>query len=144
MNVARIVFHALVVVIVNLVCILLGFGLWSGLRAAIAPLPQIPVQAAVGAALSILVSFLWMVWFPRLRWPAMQPRGAREYAGLLLASLLWTPVLFYPLHYLTQGYVAQFSNVLSIWAFQLPVNALALWLAYRAARTVWATQNDLS
>ena len=133
MKVARIVFHALFVVIVNLVCILMGFGLWSALRASVAPLPQVPVQAAAGAALSILVSFLWMVLFPRLCWPAMELRGPREYAGLLLASLLWTPLLFYPLHYLTQGYVAQFSNVLAIWAFQLPVNALALWLAYRAA-----------
>lgn len=132
MKVTRILFHALALTMINTFSVLAGFGVWSLLRVRYAGLPQVPVQVAVAAGLSLLLGFLWLAWFPALRWPAMQLNTPREFALALPCALAWFPLVFYPLHYLTQGYLARFSNVLAVWAFQLPVDALALWLAYRA------------
>lgn len=136
MKFPRMIFHALALTMINTFSVLAGFGVWALLRARYEAPPQIPVQVAVAAALSLLLGFLWLAWFPSLRWPAMQLRGKSEFALVLPAALAWFAVIFYPLHYLTQGYLARFSNVLAMWAFQLPVDALLLWLAYRAGRGI--------
>lgn len=123
----RILLHATFLGCATLFCILLGFGVFTLLR----PINQFLVQVPVAALLTVAayLAFTWLL--PRIGWPRMLLRGWREAALALLGALLWLPLIFYVSHFVTQGYLAQFSNVLAAWAFQAPVNALALWLAAR-------------
>ncbi len=127
MNLRRILLHGTFLGCATLFCILLGFGIYTLLR----PVNQILVQVPVAALLTIAayLAFVWLL--PRIGWSEMVWGGWREAALVLAGALLWLLLIFYAAHYLTQGYLARFSNVLAAWAFQLPVNALALWLAAR-------------
>lgn len=49
---------------------------------------------------------------------------------VLLISLALLPAVFYPLHYLTQGYWSSFNNLMATWPFQLLVNGICLVLNY--------------
>ena len=49
---------------------------------------------------------------------------------VLLISLALLPAVFYPLHYLTQGYWSSFDNLLATWPYQLLVNGICLVLNY--------------
>lgn len=40
-------------------------------------------------------------------------------------ALLCAPVVFIPMHYVTQGYLTAASNIVAIWIFQAPVNIVA-------------------
>jgi hypothetical protein len=55
--------------------------------------------------------------------------GRAEWFWTYLLALLWTPLIFVPLHSVTQGYLTSFSNIIATWLFQLPTNALALLIA---------------
>lgn len=119
---------------INIVSVIVGFGLWALLQVVLGPLAQIPVQVVIAAAISVLLIILWLLGFHSSHWKSMELQGLREYGLICLAALLWFPLVFYPLHYITQGYLSRFGNVLAMWAFQAPVNLLGLWLASRALR----------
>ena len=48
------------------------------------------------------------------------------FAIILLVSLALLPAIFYPMHYLTQGYWSSFDNLLATWPYQIVVNGLCL------------------
>jgi len=131
MNRWRIILHATFLGCATLASILLGFGVYSLLR----PINQILVQVPV-AALLVLAAYLGFVWLlARIGWSEMHLRGWQQ-AGLALAgAMIAFALIFYVTHYLTQGYLARFDNVLATWAFQLPVNGLAVWMGQRMVRT---------
>lgn len=134
MKIARVLYHGLAVTLIDLGCILIGYAVWWVLRQMGAVTSQLLVQAASAGFLILTAVAFWIELFPIARWKPMHLRSGLEYWLVLPASLLWFPVLFYPLHFMTQGYMSKFENVLAVWAFQLPVNALALWAAYSNAR----------
>jgi hypothetical protein len=49
-----------------------------------------------------------------------------EFTWTFLMALLWSPVVFVPLHYIGRGYLTSLGNILAIWLFQIPTNFLAL------------------
>ncbi len=138
MKVARIGLHALFLGMVNLFSILAGFGLYALFK----PVNQILVQLPAALFLTLAIYLLFSALLPRLNWPEIMLRGRAEFVWVFASALLVMPLIFYPLHYLTQGYLAHFSNVLSTWAFQIPANALALFLAWRAARAEMAAGKE--
>jgi len=124
--------HSVFLGCLNFFSILFGFGIYTLLK----PANQILIQLPVAIFLSIVTFLLWTLLLPRLRWKEMLLIERKDYLLVLLGALIVTPFVFYPLHYVTQGYVARFSNVLAVWAFQVPVNALALWLAFQMSKRV--------
>ncbi len=48
------------------------------------------------------------------------------FAIIFLVSLSLLPAIFYPMHYLTQGYWSSFDNLLAMWPYQMIVNGLCL------------------
>ncbi len=57
----------------------------------------------------------------RLRWGEGQ-----ETAGCFIGSVIWAPLVFVPLHYVTQGYLTSIGNLIALAAFQIPVNCLVV------------------
>ncbi len=114
-----IILHGLVLAVINIGAILFGFMVYVLVR----PANQIAVQAPIAIVASIVATLVW-AWISR-RFAA--PSKA-SLPWVFLIALIWLPAIFIPLHYLTQGYLADFDNVLWGWAFQAPVNAIALLL----------------
>lgn len=139
MKVPFIILHSLVLTAGNIVSIIVAFGFYSLLKQFYPPINQILVQAPVAAVLTVAGFTLWISlvtrYSPRFRLEnSFKLEYNLERGAVFMLALLWTPVLFIPLHFFTQGYRTSIDNILAIWLFQVPVNLLALWFS-RIRRT---------
>ncbi|MBI4674243.1 MAG: hypothetical protein HY741_21580 [Chloroflexi bacterium] len=123
----RLALHGGMLTACNLASIIAAFGVYYFLR----PVNQILVQAPLAALFSLLAFMVWMWLAARLPLAFLRVRARGEWIGIYFAALLWTPLLFVPLHWVTQGYVTSFGNILATWAFQAPVNLLVLLYCWR-------------
>ena len=122
MKALRIGLHSLVLAALNIGCIVAGFSVYHLLR----PANQLAVQVPV-AVISCVAGFvLWTVVLWHLAGDNLSLRGKAEFAWTFVLALLWSLVLFVPLHFVTQGYLTSAGNVLGIWLFQAPTNAVAI------------------
>ncbi len=112
----------------NIMAILAAFGVWkmTALKTA-----QIGVQAPLAMLFTILGWALWQIISQRIFAGKLPAANAKEKIMIAICAAIFAALLFYTLHYISQGYLAKFSNVLAIWAFQLPTNAVALILPYQ-------------
>lgn len=127
MTILRICLHSLILTLANIASILIGFGLYHSLK----PVNQIAVQIPAAVMLSIIAFVTWGLIIHHLPFQRLFWENSRELAWVYLAALLWGPLIFVPFHYVTQGYLTAFGNILPTWLFQLPVNLLAVLAARR-------------
>jgi hypothetical protein len=132
MRLFTILFHGLALTVVNVGAVLVGFAFYK-----MSGMPyQLAVQLPAAVLLSVVGFGLWYVPAARFAGERLRLHGRAAYVGTCVASFVWLPVLFVPLHYVTQGYLTSFANIYYTWLFQAPTNALALAAAYAAGRVV--------
>ena len=119
------ILHGFALVVITLVAMAVGFAVYRlvGLR------NQIAVQVLTAGIVCVTVFAVWGFVVHRLSRGRLSLAGLKELGVAYAAALLWTPVLFVPVHYVTQGYLTGFGNILSTWMFQVPFNLLALMVA---------------
>ncbi len=122
MKIFRILLHSLVLAIVNIGSIIVGFYIYAVLR----PANQLAVQVPFAMIFSIIAFLLWSVLVRRLPIEHLPLQGRNEFGWTFLFALVWSPVIFVPLHFITQGYLTSFGNILGAWLFQIPTNLLAI------------------
>lgn len=91
------------------------------------------VQVPVGL---LCTSVGFLVWEMAARMSgriSLMLHGIREHTAVYCMALLWTPILFVPLHRIVTGYFTAPGNILGVWVFQLWANVIAIgvvgWLA---------------
>jgi hypothetical protein len=89
------------------------------------------IQGGLAAVFSIAVyaAFAWLL--DKAGMAAYLLKDKRACLMAYLLAFFAFAVIFVPLHYVTQGYWTGVENILVSWAFMAPVNALALWAAWR-------------
>jgi hypothetical protein len=131
MKTFRLLFHSFTLALIDIGAILAGFGIYTLARSA----PQLAVQVPAAVLIAILSFFLWSLligrWCPR----KLFLESLSELVGVWFLALLWSPTLFIPLHYLGRGYLTSWANIWNLWLFQMPVNVLALVVAWRLTKT---------
>ena len=125
MTLLRVCLHSIVLTMTDLGTIILAFGFYTMLRS-IVDINQRVLQGSIAAIFCIIIFALWSLAVTRLPTNTLSLQGRRELMWTYFASLLWVPVIFIPLHSITQGYITSFGNIIAIWLFQIPVNLLAL------------------
>ena len=125
MTLLRVCLHSFVLTITDLGSIILAFGFYSILRS-IMSVNQRVVQGSIAAIFCIIIFALWSLVVTRLPTKTLSLQGNRELVWTYFAALLWAPVIFIPLHYITQGYFTSFGNIIAIWLFQIPVNLFTM------------------
>ena len=126
MKIFRISLNSLIMVIANIGAIYCGFIVYYLFK----PTNQMAVQLPVGVILSIAGFVFWnlLLQINLLKRVAIKER--QELIYIYFAALIWATVFFVPLHYVTQGYLTSFGNIIAIWIFQLPVNLISIVAAY--------------
>ncbi len=127
MRIKHIGLHSFVLAIVNFASVIAGFGIYHLFR----PINQISLQAPVAALICIFIFVIWSVFIQNILSKGLSLKGISEFLGVYVASLLWAPALFVPIHYLSQGYLTSYDNLLAGWLFQLPVNLLAVLTVFK-------------
>ncbi|UCF04713.1 MAG: hypothetical protein JSV33_12415 [bacterium] len=107
--------------------IIIGFGAYKLSEHA----NQLAVQVPVAGAVCIISFLVWTLVVTRSMWGGLSLRETHEYLWVFGAALLWSPVIFVPLHLITQGYLTSFGNILAMWLFQIPASAVTLFVSWR-------------
>jgi len=133
MTLMRVCLHSIILTMTDLGTIILAFGFYSILSSIIA-INQRVFQGSIAAVLCIIIYFLWSLVVIRLPKMALSLQGNSEMIWTYFTAFIWIPVIFIPLHYLTQGYITSFGNIIAIWLFQIPVNLLALLISSKVLK----------
>jgi hypothetical protein len=126
MKPTRIILHGLLLILANLTGVYAGFVAYQVLGAG----DQLGTQLPIAIFVSVVFYMAWAILVLNLPLKNVTLQCKAEYLLAGLCSLVWNPVLFVPLHYVTQGYVTAAGNILVLVVFQIPVNAatmLATW-----------------
>ncbi len=129
MSTLRALLHGFALTLADIFAVVGGFAVWHSLR----DLPQRAVQIPASALLTVAVFLLW-IRLARLMLPAWALRERPEYARTYIAALIWNPLLFSGIHFITQGYRTEPGNIFALAWFQIPVNFIALQAALYTAR----------
>jgi hypothetical protein len=125
MRTVKNIFQSLILALVNLLSVFLGFIVYHFSRG----FAQVIVQVPAAAVFSILLFSLWIFFLYKKNSPVL-PASRVDFITVFVMSLVWIPAIFYPIHYLTQHYISSFGNIYWMWLFQMPVNAVILFLSY--------------
>ena len=90
------------------------------------PANQRLVQAPLAAVACTISFLLWALVAQHVAAKGLSLRGRQEFVWTFLLALVWAPVIFVPLHYVTQGYLTSFGNITALWLFQAPTNAIII------------------
>lgn len=107
--------------VIDLGAIVAGFAAYSIAR----PAGQLAIQIPVAVMLTVGLFAVTC----RALGPARWRPGPGGWSLVYLASMLSAPLVFVPLHYVTQGYWTSYGNLVGLGLFQLPTNALAVVIA---------------
>lgn len=118
----RTIVHSIVLALLNLFAIMVGFATFKSVGGS----SQIGVQAPIAFVISIVVFAIW-AGLVSARGPArLGLRGWRDGGWVVVLASAVAAMVFVPVHYVTAGYLTAFSNILALWAFQIPTNAVAI------------------
>jgi hypothetical protein len=126
MKVFKIILHSLILAIINIISIVFGFGIYHFLTR----YNQLAIQVPIASVFSIIVFTSWIVIIKYRDISKIFPEGWLHFLLIFLFSLAWLPIIFVPLHYITQGYLTYFGNIYLNWIFQMPTNIVIVLIAY--------------
>jgi hypothetical protein len=116
------VIHGLALAAINVAASLVGFAAYKILRVG----RQLLVQVSVAVLVAVVAFVLWYYVARRVTSGRATLGSLGPYVWTYVLAFAWFPVVFVPLHYVTQGYLTSFANIYNMWLFQAPTNALAL------------------
>jgi hypothetical protein len=140
MKILRICLFGVVLACANIGGVIVGFVVYDLVKRA----NQMGIQVPVAAFSSIGAFVAWGWLICHLPFKRLSLQGIDEFLLTYVASLLYFPVIFVPLHYGTQGYFTSIGNILAVLLFQLPVNALAVGGAALVSYSKTARSHDIS
>jgi len=132
MKTVRLIFHGFILLVANMA----GLNVAHILCRAFGVSYQLGIQVSLAGIISILLYLAWISViriFPAQRLSLQTPRE-NIFAGL--CALLWNPAVFIPLHFFTQDYLTSAANIAAMAIFQIPVNAVAIFAAWKFASLI--------
>ena len=130
MKAIRVLVAGLALLVANLIGIYIGFLTYYAVRLG----NQVAIQAPIAVMFSILLYLAWTLLLRVLPFSRLHLNSTAERGWAFIASLVWGPVVFVPLHYFTQGYLTSAGNIAALIMFQAPVNALAMLVAFKVTQ----------
>jgi hypothetical protein len=117
------VVNSFVLSILNISSILVGYWFFYITKSD----NQIAVQVLSACIFNILSFLGWKI-ICRKHIEKLRLKLKKDLALTFLFSVVFGPLVFIPLHYITQGYLTSYQNILGIWMYQIPTNLLILML----------------
>jgi len=122
---SRVIVHSMVLTLCNLLGIWLGFLVFSAVR----PADQQGIQWVVVLLVTATAFPAWVRLSRSVcggRWCLRGWSDGRRVYGLAFA---WIAAVFVPVHFVIQGYLTSFDNVVGLWMLQAVTNAIAIGVA---------------
>ena len=106
---------------INIISILGGFLVYHFTQAE----TQRPIQIISACTFSIVIFILWGFLFRKI-FKKKNLKNKKDYLITYISSLLLSPLIFIPLHFISEGYLTSPQNIYAMLMFQVPTNLLVL------------------
>jgi hypothetical protein len=126
MKIFNIVLNSFVLAVINIIGIVFGFGVYHFLIR----YNQLLLQIPIASVFSIIIFTTWIVILKYKNVTRLLPGIKLEFLLIFLFSIVWLPLLFILLHYISGGYMTSFGNIYINWLFQIPTNIFIILIAY--------------
>ncbi len=110
-----------ILALINVISILGGFLVYGLTKAK----TQEPIQIISACAFSIILFVLWEFLLRKV-FNKKTLKNKKDFTVAYATSLLFSPIIFTPLHYASEGYLTSLQNIFAILMFQIPTNVLVL------------------
>ena len=123
MKYLKILINSFLLLVVNMIGIIVGFMIYKLFRTS----DQISIQLPVAIVISILLFLFWNFLLHYIN--TLQKISLckiSDFVWTVIISLLFGPLIFIPIHYLTQGYLTSSGNIIALILFQIPVNTITV------------------
>ena len=124
----------LLLYLINFAAVLMGFVAYQLVGG-----NQLPIQILVATAASVS-GYVLLYYVLKKISPKTLVTKPIDLIWIFVIALIWNPVIFIPLHYVTQGYLTEPGNILGMMLFQIPTNSIVLFIVY----SLWSVKLNVS
>ena len=110
-----------ILALINIISVLGGFLVYYLTQAK----TQRPIQIVSACTFSILI-FIFRGFLFRKILNKKTLKNSKDYVVAYVTSLIFSPIIFIPLHYFSEGYLTSLQNIYAMLMFQIPTNILVL------------------
>jgi len=132
MKTVRLIFHGFILLVANMAGLIVAHILCRAFGVSY----QLGIQVPLAGIISILLYLAWMFFIRILPTERLSLQTPRENILAGLCALLWNPIVFIPLHFFSQEYLTSAANIAALAIFQIPVNAIAIFAAWKIASLI--------
>lgn len=120
----RILTNGFILVLADIIGITIGaLAAWSLTGSA----HQVWLQLPVAVIVTVSIFMIWRIIVRKVTSGKFLIIDPTELSQCLIVSIVIMPLLFVPIHYITQGYLTSLGNLIALAVYQLFVNAIAIY-----------------
>lgn len=109
-------FQSFILTLFNIMSIVGGYCIYKLLNTS----NQIISQLIFALVFNIIIFAIWYDFNTRyLRVLKMNLQSIQSFIAASLMGLLWSPFVFAVIHFVIQGYLTSFGNIIGIWLYQI-------------------------
>lgn len=119
------VVHGFMLALANFSSIIFGFVIYYIIKGP----NQIIIQAPIAIVLSCIIFSTYLYIYSKTKIGRDRYISATNCYTIYIYSLVWSPIIFISIHYITQGYLTSFENILYQWLFQIITNIIVIFIS---------------
>lgn len=117
--------HGFMLALANFSSIIFGFVIYYMIKGQ----NQIIIQAPIAIVLSCIIFSTYLYIYSKTKIGRDRYISATNCYMIYIYSLVWSPIIFISIHYITQGYLTSFENILYQWLFQIITNIIVIFIS---------------
>jgi hypothetical protein len=114
--------HGFMLTLANFSSIIFGFVIYYMIKGP----NQIVIQVPIAIVLSCITFSAYLYIYSKTKIGRDGHISAKSSYMIYIYSLAWSPIIFIPIHFITQGYLTSFENILYQWLFQTITNIIVI------------------
>jgi hypothetical protein len=119
------VVHGFMLALANFISIWLGFVIYYIIKAS----NQRMIQLPVAVILSCILFSTYIYIYSKTKIGKNNYISIKNGVIIYMCSLIVAPIIFIPVHFITQGYLTSLGNIIPMLKFQVITNIIALYLS---------------
>jgi hypothetical protein len=128
--------HGVILSLANFSSIIFGFGIYYMVKGP----NQIVIQLPIAIVLSCIIFSTYLYIYSKTKIGRDRYISATNCYMIYIYSLVWTPIIFIPTHFITQGYLTSFENILYSWLFQVITNIIVISISRLVVRPLFSNK----
>jgi hypothetical protein len=117
--------HGFMLSLANLSSIILGFIIYFIIKAP----NQIMIQGPIAIVLSCMIFSTYVYIYSKTKIGKNNYMSTKSCFMIYIYSLVCTPIIFIPAHFITQGYLTSLENIIYMWLFQAITNIIVIYIS---------------